>query len=297
MAAAARSKFRLSVNSWGILFVAPAAAFFLLVNIMPMLYAFFLSFHDWNLLSPHKAFIFVENYVALFTDPIFLRSMLNTLLYTMITVPLGLSLSLLFAVLLNSGIKASGLFRTLYFVPVVTSIIAAGYIWKWLYDPTFGLINHVLSVFGVQLPFLASTKMALPSIALMVVWKHLGFNIVVFLAGLQGIPGYVYEAAKIDGTSRWRTFWRITLPLLNPTVVFLSVMGVMNSLKIFGEIFVMTKDGGPLNSTSSIVSQIVTTSFQSHRMGYGAAMTMILFLIIVGVTVFQMKVLTKKFKY
>ena len=290
-------RFRLSVNSWGILFVAPAATFFLIVNILPMLYAFFLSFHDWNLLSPHKAFIFVENYYKLFGDPVFLRSMLNTLLYTMITVPLGLALSLFFAVLLNCGVRASGLFRTLYFVPVVTSIIAAGYIWKWLYDPTFGLINQSLSAFGLQLPFLASTRMALPSISLMVVWKHLGFNVVVFLAGLQGIPNYVYEAAKIDGTSPWRTFWRITLPLLNPTVVFLSVMGVMNSLKIFGEIFVMTKDGGPLNSTSSIVSQIVTTSFQSHRMGYGAAMTMILFLMIVTITIFQMKVLTKKFKY
>ena len=290
-------RLRLSVNAWGLIFVAPAAVFFLVVHILPMLYALFLSFHDWNLLSPYKSFVFIENYYALFGDPIFLRSLLNTFLYVLLTVPPGLALALFFAVLLNTGIRASGLFRTVFFIPVVTSIIASGYIWKWLYDPTFGPINQALAPLGLQLPFLRSTAMALPSIALMVIWKNLGFSVVVFLAGLQGIPDFVYEAARIDGAGPWRTFWRITLPLLNPTVVFLSVMAVMSALKIFGEVFVMTVDGGPLHSTASMVSQIVTTSFQSHRMGYGAAMTMVLFALIIGITLFQMKVLTKKFRY
>lgn len=294
---AKRRRLSISVDSWGLLFVAPAAAFFLLVNILPMLYTLFLSFHDWNLLSVHKSFVFLENYYALFHDPEFLRSLLNTFLYAMITVPLGLVLALFFAVLLNTGVKASGLFRTVYFVPVVTSIVASGYIWNWLYDPSFGPINQVLGYIGIQLPFLKSTKMALPSIALMAVWKNLGFNIVVFLAGLQGIPENIYEAARVDNTSRRRIFFRITLPLLNPTVVFLSVMSVMHSLKIFGEIFVMAEDGGPLGSTASIVYQVVKTSFQSHRMGYGAAMTMVLFVLIIGITVFQMKVLSKKVTY
>ena len=139
--------------------------------------------------------------------------------------------------------------------------------------------------------------MALPSIALMAVWKNLGFNVIIFLAGLQGIPDYIYEAARVDGTNRKRTFWPITLPLLNPTVVFLSVMGVMNALKIFGEVFVMSDDGGPLNSTKSVVFEVVQTSFQSHRMGYGAAMTMILFVLIITVTLVQMKYMTKEYKY
>jgi multiple sugar transport system permease protein len=290
-------RLKLTANGWGLLFVAPAATFFLVVNLLPMLYALFLSFHDWNLLSANKSFVFLENYYALMRDPGFLRALLNTFLYCIITVPLGLTLALLVAVLLDEKIRAKGLFRTMYFIPVVTSVVASGYIWKWLYDPSFGLLNQVLAPIGVQLPFLESTVWALPSIALMSVWKGLGFNVVVFLAGLQGIPAYVYEAARVDGTSRWRTFTRITLPLLNPTVVFLSVMGVMHSLKIFGEVFVMSEDGGPLNSTSSIVFQVVQTSFESHDMGYGAAMTMILFLMIVAVTVFQMKVLTKKFEY
>lgn len=137
--------------------------------------------------------------------------------------------------------------------------------------------------------------MALPSVALMSVWMNLGFGIIIFLAGLQGIPDTVYEAARIDGTSAWRTFWKITLPLLNSTVVFLAVMGVMRSLKMFGEVFVMTGDGGPLNSTRSIVFTIVETSFKSHHMGYGAAMTVVLFFIIIAITLFQMKVLTKKY--
>ncbi len=290
-------RLKLSANGWGLLFVAPAATFFLVVNLLPMLYALFLSLHDWNLLSVSKSFVFLENYYALASDPAFRRALLNTFLYCAITVPLGLSLALFVAVLLNERIRAQGLFRTMYFIPVVTSVVASGYIWKWLYDPTFGLLNQVIAPLGLQIPFLESTAWALPSIALMSIWKGLGFNVVVFLAGLQGIPSYVYEAARVDGTSRWRTFTRITLPLLNPTVVFLSVMGVMHSLKIFGEVFVMSEDGGPLNSTSSIVFQVVQTSFESHDMGYGAAMTMILFVMIVAVTVFQMKVLTKKFEY
>jgi multiple sugar transport system permease protein len=291
-----RRRLRLTQNGWAMLFIAPAVAFFLLVNIVPMLYTLFLSLHDWNQLSPQKSFVLFENYAELFRDPAFLRSLLNTFIYAMITVPLGLGLALAVALLLNSGIRAVGLFRTIYFLPVITSIIATGYIWKWLYDPTFGPINQGLSIFGWQVPFLKSTAMALPSIALMSVWKMLGFNVVIFLAGLQGIPGHVYEAARIDGTSRWRTFWRITLPLLNPTVVFLSVMGVMNALKVFGEIFVMAEDI-PYTTTTSVVYEIVHTSFSSNRMGYGAAMTMVLFGLIIAITIFQMKVLSKKFQY
>jgi len=188
-----------------------------------------------------------------------------------------------------------GLYRVVSFIPYITSLVAAGYIWTWLYDPTFGIINQTLSWFGMHLPFLKSTTMALPSIAMMSVWRGIGFNVVIFLAGLQGIPSTVYEAARIDCANRWRTFYKITLPLLNPTIVFLSVMGVMRSLKIFGEIFVMAETGGPLNSTRSIVFHIVETSFRKYQMGYGAAMTVVLFLIIIGITIFQMKVLTKKY--
>jgi multiple sugar transport system permease protein len=290
-------RFHVTRNGWGLIFVSPAVAFFLIVNIFPMLYALFLSLHDWNLLSTDKSFTFLENYYALFGDPSFLRSLLNTFLYAVIVVPLSLGLGLFFAMLLNAKIRASALFRTVYFIPVVTSVIAAGYIWTWLYDPSFGFINQMLEPLGIQLPFLRSTAMALPSIAIMAVWKNLGFNVVIFLAGLQGIPDYIYEAARIDGTSRKRTFWKITLPLLNPTVVFLSVMGVMNALKIFGEVFVMSNDGGPLNSTKSVVFEVVQTSFRSHQMGYGAAMTMVLFVLIIVVTVVQMKLLTKDYKY
>ena len=289
-------RLRLSANGWGLLFVAPAVAFFLFVNIFPMLYALFLSMHNWNLLGIEKSFIFLENYYSLLTDASFLRALFNTFLYAVIVVPLSLGLGLGIALLLNTKVKAQAAFRTAYFIPVVTSVIAAGYIWTWLYDPSFGFINQMLAPLGVQLPFLRSTSMALPSIAIMAVWKNLGFNVIIFLAGLQGIPDYIYEAARDDGTSPRRSFWYITLPLLNPTVVFLSVMGVMSALKIFGEVFVMSEDGGPLDSTKSVVSEIVKTSFQSHRMGYGAAMTMVLFVLIITVTLLQMKYMTKEYK-
>ena len=292
-----RSHIRLTSQHWGILFIAPAVAFFLVVNILPMLYAAFLSLHDWNLLSIQKSFVFLDNYVDLLQSSAFRRCLLNTFLYTIIIVPLSLALGLGIALLLNAGLRAESLFRTLYFIPVVTSVVAAGYIWTWLYDPTFGFINQSLAPLGVQLPFLKSTWMALPSIALMSVWKTLGFNVVIFLAGLQGIPRYVYEAARVDGASRWRIFSRITLPLLNPTVLFLSVIGVMHSFKIFGEVYVMSEDGGPLGSTKSVVFEVVQTSFESHRMGYGAAMTMILFVAIIAVTLIQMKLVTKEYKY
>ena len=288
---------RLTSQHWGILFIAPAVTFFLVVNILPMLYAAFLSLHDWNLLSIQKSFVFLDNYVDLLQSSAFRSCLLNTFLYTIIIVPLSLALGLGIALLLNAGVRAQSLFRTVYFIPVVTSVVAAGYIWTWLYDPTFGFINQSLAPLGVQLPFLKSTWMALPSIALMSVWKTLGFNVVIFLAGLQGIPRYVYEAARVDGASRWRIFSRITLPLLNPTVVFLSVIGVMHSFKIFGEVYVMSEDGGPLGSTKSVVFEVVQTSFESHRMGYGAAMTMILFVAIIAVTLIQMKLVTKEYKY
>lgn len=287
----------LSINTWGILFIIPAATFFLVVNIIPMIYAFFLSFHDWNFLSSKMTYVFLENYINLLKDPLFLKSLWNTFLYTLIIVPLTLAFSLFCALLLNSGIKHVSFFRVIYFIPFITSIIAVGYIWKWLYDPTFGILNYMLAWIGLSCPFLKSTITSLPSIALMSVWKSLGFNIIIFLAGLQSIPDTVYEAARIDGANKWRTFWKITLPLLNPTVIFLTVMGIMHSLKIFSEIFAMTESGGPLHSTQSVVYRIVETSFKSYQMGYGAAMSTILFLIIITVTIIQMKILTKKFNY
>ena len=288
---------RLSTSAWGMLFVLPAVIFFLVINIIPMAYAFFLSFHDGNLLSAKMRFILFENYARLLQDPVFGRSLWNTALYTAIIVPCQLGLALFFALLLNTGIRCVGFFRMLYFIPFITSMIAAGYIWKWLYDPTFGVLNLALSWIGFSCPFLKSTTLSLPSIAFMSVWRGLGFNIVIFLAGLQAIPDAIYEAARMDGASRRRTLFKITIPLLNPTIVFLAVMGVMRTLKIFGEIFVMTENGGPLNSTRSVVYHIVQTSFKSYQMGYGAAMTVVLFLIIIAITIFQMKVLTKKFSY
>ncbi|MDD2716809.1 MAG: sugar ABC transporter permease [Candidatus Wallbacteria bacterium] len=282
---------------WGMLFILPAVVYFICLNIWPMFYSFFLSFNDWNLLNPDKNFVFLNNYFALLHDTVFLRCLINNFCYTLVAVPVGLVLSLAIALLLNSGIRWLGLFRFMIFMPVITSGIAAGYIWMWLYEPTFGLINHLLSFVHLQCPFLLSPYTALASIALMTVWKSLGFQVVILLAGLTTIPDSIYQAAEMDGATGFRRFWHVTLPLLNPTMVFLSVMGVMNGLQLFGEIFVMAPNGGPLNSTRTVVFHIQQTAFRSYQMGYGSAMTFVLFAIILAVTVFQMKVLTKKFEY
>ncbi len=277
---------------WGYLFVFPAFLYFLCMNIWPMLYAFFLSFNDWNLLKVEKKFVFLQNYFEVFQDKVFLTSLYNTFAYAIIIVPLGLMIAIFLSVLVNSGIKHVGIFRFMFFIPVITSSIAAGYIWMWLYEPTFGLFNDILSIINIQLPFLKSTYSAKLSIAAVVIWKNLGFQIVILLTGLGAIPNSVYEAAEMDGVTGWRRFRYITLPLLRPTIIFLSVTGFMKVLQMFGEIYVMAPTGGPLDSTTSVVFHIQKTAFESYRLGYSSAMTFILFLIILGITIFQIKYLS-----
>jgi len=281
---------------WGYTFILPAILYFAIMNIYPLFYSFFLSFHKWNILTPDRKFVFLKNYIDLLSDPIFLRSVLNTFLYVIVIVPISIAISLFFAVLLNSGIKFIGLFRLMYFIPVITSGIAVTYIWKWLYDPTFGLFNNILSAFKIQCPFLASPYTALLSISLMIIWKSIGFQIVILLTALTSIPKSVYEAAEMDGVTGWKRFRYITLPLLKPTMLFLAVTGTISTLQLFGPVFVASPTGGPLNSTSTMVFHIQQTAFTSYRVGYASAMTLILFAIIMIITFIQMKFLSKGVK-
>jgi len=261
-----------------------------------MVYALGLSFfqEDYGTYS----FAGADNFIALAFDPVFLKAVFNTLLYAVITIPAGLALSLFFACLLNSGIRGKSFFRALYFTPAVTATAAIGYIWLWLYNPRKGIINHVIQTLGVEpLSFLSDPDTALLSVAAVRIWMYLGFQTVIFLAGLQSIPGNLYEAADVEGASKWQKFRFITVPLLNPYILFLTVVGTIKTLQMFTEIYIMTPNGGPLGSTQSIVFLVQQTAFESFKKGYAASMTVVLFAGILVLTLLQMKFITRKVEY
>lgn len=296
---------RLSVEQrrwlWAYAFLALPILFFLVIRIAPTLYAFNVSLHDWDPLALEQPFVGLRNFQRLGSDQVFWVAMRNTWLYVIETVPLGLALSLAIALGLQRLTRFVGFYRLLYFIPYVTSLVAVSWVWRWLYAPN-GIFNEVLRVVGLgQQRFLLGTDQALPAIVAMTIWQGLGFQIIIFLAGLEGIPEAFHEAAMLDGASDWQRFRHITLPLLNPTIVFLTVVGVINSLQVFTQIRNMSSQGqgGPLNSTISLVLYVYRLAFDSlpSRMGYASAITVILFLMILAITIVQLKVLTRRYEY
>jgi ABC-type sugar transport system permease subunit len=286
------------------IFIAPAVIFFCLLLVYPILFGFLLSFQDWNLLAREASFVGLGNYAKALRDPLFRKSLWNTVYYTLMTIPPTVILSLILALMINSRlIRYKSLFRVLYFVPVVTSMVAISFVWKWMYNPRYGLINLALEAVGFTgQSWLSSPTLALPSVAIMMIWQSVGFYMVLFIAGLQGIPETLCEAATIDGANRWQTFSYITLPLLNPTIVFILITSVINSFQVFVPVFVMTSSttgepGGPLNSTRVLVYHLYSIAFRNLDMGYGSAIAFILFAILLIVTVLQFKVVQQKVEY
>ena len=211
--------------------------------------------------------------------------------------PLQLVLGLSVALLLNRVRVLAGFFRAAYFVPFVTSAVAVAFVWNWMYAPQVGLLNQLLKALGLPMQtFLRDPDLALPAITVVAVWRSIGFAIIIFLAGLQQIPDIYYEAAQIDGANRWHTFWRITLPLLNPVLVYLAVLQTIDFLRLFDLVLNMT-NGGPLNSTTTVVLEVYNEGFGSYNMGYAAALTVILFFLILLITVFQLRVLSRRVEY
>jgi multiple sugar transport system permease protein len=279
--------------------------FFLLVRIYPALVAFNVSLHDWNIMSRSRPFIGLENYATMVADPEFWNAARNTLVYALIIVPASLALGLLIAYLIQSVNRVRGTYRMIYFLPYITPTVAVSWVWRWLFFKNGGAINQILIALGMRpQPFLESVHQALFCVASVVVWQGLGYYMVVFLAGLEMIPSELKEAATIDGANRWQVFRRITLPLLNPTIVFLAVLGTIRSLQIFTEIMNMTSGGGgqgdlggPLGSTMSLVVYIYRVAFYQFRFGYASAMTVALFSVILLITLVQMKILNKPVEY
>jgi multiple sugar transport system permease protein len=276
-------------------------AFFLLIRLLPTLSALQVAFYQWDMLSDDRPFVGFGNFQRLAGDPVFQAALANTFKYVVLGVPSGLVLALVLALALIRVRHLAGLFRTLYFIPFITSLVAVSWVWRWLYQPQRGSINELLGLLGIPAqPFLQSTSQALPSITAVNVWHDLGFQIIIFLAGLHAIPDIYYEAARLDGAGRWAMFRNITLPLLNPTIVFLAVTSAISSLQVFSQVQNMSAQGtgGPLNSTLSLVLYVYQKAFGgAYQMGYAAAMTVVLFALILIVTLVQLRLLSRGYEY
>lgn len=280
----------------GYLFILPNFIGVSVFVVLPVVAGLFISFTKWDLLSP-PIWAGISNYIQIPNDPLFWKGLKNSIYYTLLTVPAGIIVSLLLALLVNIPLKGINIFRTIYFIPVVTSITAISLVWKWLYNPEFGILNFILE--KLSLPpqqWLNDVKLAMPCIALMSIWRNMGYNMTIFLAGIKGIPSQLYEAAEIDGASRFQKLWCITLPLLKPTLFFVVVMSIIGSLQVFGEIYVMT-DGGPGNATLTYNYFLYQNAFLWFKMGYASALGYILFLIIFTLTILQFKFLGARISY
>ncbi|MGE5263087.1 MAG: carbohydrate ABC transporter permease [Acidobacteriota bacterium] len=285
---------------WAYVFLLVPLLFFIAIRFAPTLFAMSVSLFRWDILSPNKPWVGLQNYETLYADPVFWKSLTNTLLYVALSIPAQLVLGLAFALLLQAAAHWRGFFRALYFIPFVTSTVAISWVWRWIYQPTFGPLNKLLALVGLpDQKYLASPDQALPSIVVVLVWQALGFYVIIFIAGLEGIPVDFYEAAKIDGARAWDLFRHITLPLLNPTIVFLTVIGTINGIQVFTQVLNMSFQGmgGPLDSTKSLVLFIYNQAFQSFKMGYASAGTVVLFAIILLITLVQLRVTTRRVEY
>lgn len=290
---------------WAYVFLSPAILLFGLTVIYPMLRSLQFSFYKWPLGNAPKTFVGFDNYERLITnDDAFHQSVTNTLFFTVATVMPTVLIALLLALILNSSqLRARGFFRTIYFVPVVTSLVAVSYVWRWLLEPSFGLVNTALGWIGIDGPgWLSDPDWAMEGVVGMTVWRDTGYYMVIFLAGLQTIPRELNEAAALDGASTWQRFRLVTMPLLNPSIVLASVIGVIYGLQLFTQVYVMTGSpsklaGGPLGSTTSVVLFIVQSAFRPLEMGYPSAAAMLLFVMIMIVTLVQLKVIQRKFDY
>jgi len=291
-----KSRKRRRDNIEGYLFIAPALFGFLAFTLIPVISVFAIGSLEWDILTPPK-WAGLDNYINLFKDEVFLISLKNTLLWVLYYVPASIALSLALALAMNLPLKGISVYRTLLYIPVISPLIAVSLLFVWLYNPDFGLINFLLSKLGIDpIGWLTSETLALPSIALMAIWKSAGYNMLIFLAALQGIPKHLYEAADLDGATKLQKFWKITFPLLTPATFFIAIMSVIGAFQVFGEIYVMTS-GGPGYSTHTLTYYLWSNAFKYNKMGYACAIAVIMFILILIATLIQNKLLGRKVQY
>lgn len=269
-------------------FLGPSLLALLAFSIGPMVGTVWVSLQDWNLIRDAR-YIGLENYRELWGDADFRRALTNTLYYLVGYLPLVLAGGLGLALLVNTKLKGVAIFRAIYFLPVVTSWVVVALLWKWLLNPSDGLVNWMLGLIGIDGPgWWTSRTWAMPSVILASAWKDLGFVMIILLSGLQSIDESLYEAAKIDGAGAWQRLRSITIPMLTPSLFFVTVISLINGFQVFDQVWVMT-NGGPAGSSTVVVEQIVKNTFSFGRAGYASAMSVVLFCIILVVTAIQMR--------
>jgi fructooligosaccharide transport system permease protein len=276
-------------------FLGPALLLLLLFLIIPAIMSVYYAFTDYYLLTPDiRKFVGIDNFINLFKDPIFLKSLANTLKFVVWVIPLQIGAALGLALLLNKQRKANTFFKVAYFSPVVMSLVVISVLWLYLLNPNEGIINNVLTYFGVSAqPFLTSPKQAMFTIVFVSAWQGAGFQMLIFLAGLQNIPGDVYEAAQLDGMNKWQRFIYITLPLLKPTSIFIFITTLIGAFKLLVQPMVMTQ-GGPVNSTMTVVYYIYQTGFTDRMVGYASSIALLFGTIIGLVTLAQRKLVKEE---
>ncbi|NGP45349.1 sugar ABC transporter permease [Bacillaceae bacterium SIJ1] len=274
-----------SRKKWGYILIAPQLIGLLVFSLLPLLFAFGLSLTQWNGFGS-PVFIGIENFILQFQNPAFNTALINTFYYSVLYIPISIILALLVALALNN-IKGKELYRFFFFAPVVTSSVSISVIWMWIYNADLGIINQFLANFGIEGPrWISSTTWVIPSIAILSIWWQLGYNMVIFLAGLKGISQTYYEAAEMDGATPFRKFWSITLPLLSPTTFFVAIMSVITSFQVFDQAFVMT-NGGPGKASYTLVYHVYDSAFRKFDFGASASAAVILFAFILIFTLIQ----------
>jgi multiple sugar transport system permease protein len=268
----------------------------LMFRVLPGIGSFWLSFTQWNLITAPEM-VGLANFERMLTDPLFWKATLNTIYYVGVTVPLVVAVSLGMALLLNRKVRGIGVFRTIYFLPVVSSMVAVAVMWRWMLNPDYGLVNAFLALFGIDGPsWLGTSQWAMPSIIMVSVWREVGFYMIILLAALQGVPRNLLEAASIDGAGPWQRFWGVTFPMISPSVFLVSIMALINNFQAFDLMYVMT-EGGPQNATTNLVVYLYQQGFQFFDIGYGSAIALVLFLMILGITLLQWRVGERRVVY
>jgi len=281
----------------GYLFLLPALVLFCIYVIYPAIATLFLSFQIISPFGDRAIFVGLKNFIDLYKSVNYHNSLKITGIFVFWTVLMGLPISLLISLFLNTSLKGIPFFRTVFFLPLAISPVMAGVIWVFLLNPNIGLLNYLIRVIGFVGPnWRTDPNWALPTVIMVTIWKQLGFNIIIFLAGLQNVPLDLYEAASIDGANSWKKFIRITIPMISPTILFLTITAIIQSFESFGSIDVLTS-GGPANATNVLVYSLYKDAFVNFRTGYASAQAYVIFIILLLITMFQFKFMGKKVHY
>ncbi|MDR2303318.1 MAG: sugar ABC transporter permease [Treponema sp.] len=278
----------LNDTPYAIVMLSPNIILFFTFMLFPIIWTFVMSLSKYDLITPMQ-FIGIDNFINIFRDEVALQCLRNTVVFTFITVPVGLVLSLFLAVLLDSGIMFKKIYRAAFFLPSITSWVAIAVVWQWLYNPEFGLINYFLSFFGAPpIQWLTTSRLSLLSVCIVCIWKNAGYGMLLFLAGLQSISAVYYEASELDGANPLQQLIHITIPLLTPTTFFVFVTSIIGSFQTFDIINLMTK-GGPGRSSSLLAHYLYQTAFKYMKMGYASALAYLLFFVIMVITIINMR--------